>query len=119
MIISRIGLLCLFFSFSAISQESGIASYYSDGLIGFKMANGKRYDPDILTCAHPTAPMGSVMKIARKDNPAFSVMAIVSDRGPYIKGRIIDLSKEAARELGILEQGITEVVVALIRKPID
>lgn len=101
----------------AFAQEEGIASYYADGLVGLKMANGDRYDPEDLTCAHPTAPMGSIMKVARKDNPNQSVMVIVSDRGPYVKGRIIDLSKRAARELGLLEKGITDVVVGLIKKP--
>ncbi len=81
------------------------------------MSNGERYDPEGLTCAHPTAPLGSIMKIARKDNPNFSVIVTVTDRGPYIKGRIIDLSRRAARELGILDSGISEVVVALIKKP--
>lgn len=117
MIIFSIGMLCLFFTFSAISQETGIASYYHNGLTGFKMSNGERYDPEVLTCAHPTAPLGSIMKIARKDNPNFSVIVTVTDRGPYVKGRIIDLSRRAARELGILDSGISEVVVAIIKKP--
>jgi rare lipoprotein A len=117
MIIFSIGILCLVFSFSAFSQEAGIASYYHDGLTGYKMANGARYNPNELTCAHPTAPLGSIMKIARKDNPNISVIVTVSDRGPYVDGRIIDLSKRAACELDILDSGITEVVVALIKKP--
>jgi rare lipoprotein A len=111
------GIFCLFLTASAYSQEEGIASFYHNGLTGFKMANGDRYNPDELTCAHPTAPMGSILKIARKDNPDHSVMVIVSDRGPYVKGRIIDLSRRAAKELGILDSGISEVVVALIKKP--
>lgn len=81
------------------------------------MSNGERYDPESLTCAHPTALLGSIMKIVRKDNPNFSVIVTVTDRGPYIKGRIIDLSRRAARELGILDAGISEVVVVLIKKP--
>jgi rare lipoprotein A len=117
LIIFTIGFLCLFVTVSAYSQEKGIASFYTDALKGKKMANGNRYDPDILTCAHPTAPLGSIIKVARKDNPDHSVMVIVTDRGPYVDGRIIDLSKRAAEELGLLENGITEVVVALIKKP--
>jgi rare lipoprotein A len=84
-------------SYSASSQEVGIASYYSDYLKGFKMANGERYDPEDLTCAHLTYPLGTILKVARKDNPDRSIMVIVVDRGPYIKGRAIDLSKRAAR----------------------
>src|SRR6187431_1647914 len=117
MIISCIGMLCLFFTFSAFSQETGLASYYHSSLKGSKMSNGERYDPEGLTCAHLTAPLGSLIKIARKDNPDFSVIVTVTDRGPHVKGRIIDLSRRAARELGIIDRGISEVVIALITKP--
>ena len=110
------GILCLFLSLPASSQEVGLASFYHNGLTGFRMANGERYDPDDLTCAHPTFPIGSILKVARKDNPDHSVMVIVTDRGPYVKGRIIDLSRRAAKELGILDSGIAEVAVALIKK---
>jgi rare lipoprotein A len=104
-------------TYSALSQQNGIASYYSDALTGLTMANGDRYDPEVLTCAHKTVPLGSIVKIHRKDQPEHSVVATVTDRGPFITGRIIDLSRRAARELGILDVGITEVVVAVIRKP--
>lgn len=99
------------------SQEAGIASYYHDGLTGFKMANGQRYNPEKLTCAHLTYPLGSILKVARKDNPDQSVMVTVVDRGPYIKGRIIDLSKRAAKEIGLIHPGIAEVVIALVKRP--
>jgi rare lipoprotein A len=104
-------------TYSALSQQNGIASYYSDALTGLTMANGDRYDPEVLTCAHKTVPLGSIVKIHRMDQPEHSVVATVTDRGPFITGRIIDLSRRAARELGILDVGITEVVVAVIRKP--
>lgn len=115
--ISLMGILCLFLTTAAYSQEKGIASFYTDALKGKKMANGNRYNPEELTCAHPSAPMGSIIKVARQDNPDQSVMVVVTDRGPYVDGRIIDLSKRAAEELGILDTGISEVVVALIKKP--
>ena len=115
--IAVIGIFCLLAPAGLFSQESGVASFYADFFKGRKMANGDRYDPEDLTCAHPTAPLGSIMKVARKDNPDHSVMVIVTDRGPYVSGRIIDLSKRAARELGILDTGIAEVVVALVKKP--
>jgi|GEM_PF-1459923 len=114
---SIIGFLCLFISFTAHSQEVGIASYYSDYLKGFKMANGERYDPEDLTCAHLTYPLGTILKVARKDNPDRSIMVIVVDRGPYIKGRTIDLSKRAARELGMLDPGLAEVIIAVVKRP--
>jgi rare lipoprotein A len=115
--IAIIGFFSLCLSTSASGQQEGYASFYADALKGRKMANGDRYDPEELTCAHPSAPMGSVIKVARKDNPDQSVMVIVSDRGPYVEGRIIDLSKKAAKELGIIQDGISEVVVALIKMP--
>jgi rare lipoprotein A len=108
-------MLCLFFSFSASAQEKGIASYYHDALSGLRMANGDYYDPSVLTCAHPSLPFGTVVKIASVDNPDQSVMAVVTDRGPYVKGRIIDLSRSAAEELGIIDDGITQVVVAVVK----
>jgi rare lipoprotein A len=109
----------LFSVADGFGQERGIASYYSDVFNGRKMANGARYDPEQFTCAHPTAPLGSIMKVARKDDHDKTVMVIVTDRGPFIKGRIIDLSKSAARELGILDHGIMDVVVALVKVPVE
>ena len=110
-------LFCLFLAGKSTAQESGVASYYADVLAGNKMANGETYDPEDLTCAHRTYPLGTILKVARKDNPDHSVMVIVTDRGPFVKGRIIDLSKRAARELGIIHRGISDVVVALVKKP--
>lgn len=78
------------------------------------MANGEAYDPNILSCAHPTAPMGSFLKVSRRDHPGYSIIVKVTDRGPYVKGRIIDLSKRAAKELNILHQGIADVVIAYL-----
>ncbi len=113
------GILFLFLSPPASGQEVGIASFYHNGLTGFRMANGERYNPEKLSCAHLTYPIGSILKVARKDNPDHSVMVVVTDRGPYVKGRIIDLSRRAAKELGILHMGIAEVAVALIKKPVE
>jgi rare lipoprotein A len=102
-------------SISASAQERGVASYYHDALSGSQMANGDYYDPAILTCAHLSLPFGTVVKIASVENPDQSVMAVVTDRGPYVKGRIVDLSRSAAEELGIIDDGITQVVVAVVK----
>ena len=118
-IISITGILCLFLTFAVNGQVTGIASYYHDSLAGSKMANGDRYDPEDLTCAHMTYPLGTILKVARKGNPDHSVMVIVTDRGPYIKGRAVDLSKRAAREIGILDSGLGEVIIALVKKPVE
>ena len=110
-------MLFMFLCQKAYSQEAGIASYYADFFDGRKMANGDVYNPNELTCAHLTAPLGSILKIALKDCPDQSVIVRVVDRGPYVKGRIVDLSKRAAEQLGILHLGIAEVVVGLIKRP--
>ena len=118
-IISGMIMLCVLLCHEAKAQQEGVASFYADSFVGRKMANGDIYNPEELTCAHPTAPLGSIMKIARVDCPDQSVIVRVVDRGPYVKGRIVDLSKRAARELGILQIGITDVVVGLIKSPLD
>jgi rare lipoprotein A len=105
----------MLFSLSVSAQEKGFASYYHDALSGRQMANGDYYDPSELTCAHLSLPFGTVVKIASVDNPNQSVMAVVTDRGPFVEGRIIDLSRSAAEELGIIDDGITEVVVAVVQ----
>ena len=117
LVTSIIGFICLFLSLTARGQETVIASYYSDYLKGFKMANGDRYNPNELTCAHLTYPLGTILKVARKDDPNQSVMVTVVDRGPYIKGRSIDLSKQAAHAICMIEQGLVEVVIAVVKKP--
>lgn len=114
--IALMGLLTLFLSADALSQEVGIASFYTDALTGRPMANGDLYDPEDLTCAHQSLPFGSILKVAAKNKPNHSVMVIVTDRGPFVKGRIIDLSRRAAQELGILQDGLTEVIVAVVKK---
>ncbi|HUR31142.1 MAG TPA: septal ring lytic transglycosylase RlpA family protein [Saprospiraceae bacterium] len=111
-VISSIVLLCLFFIQKGNTQTNGIASYYADFFVGRKMANGEIYNPNLFTCAHPTAPLGSFLKVSRRNHPGYSVIVKVSDRGPFIKGRIIDLSRRAAEELDIIDVGITDVVIA-------
>ncbi len=113
-VISSLVFLCLFFWQNGSTQDSGIASYYADRFEGQQMANGDKYNPNILICAHPTAPLGSFLRISRRDHPGYFVIVKVADRGPYVKGRIVDLSKRAAKELDILHSGLTDVVVAFL-----
>ena len=79
---------------------------------GRKTASGERLHHDSLTCAHRTYPFGTQLKVTNPANGK-SVIVRVTDRGPYVKGRIIDLSVKAAKELGIIAQGIAPVVVEL------
>ena len=103
--------LTLIISFTALAQsQSGKASFYSKSFSGRKTASGERLHHDSLTCAHRTYPFGTMLLVT---NPANGnhVIVKVTDRGPYVKGRIIDLSVRAAQELGIIAQGIAPVIV--------
>ena len=102
-----------FYYYTSLAQtESGKASFYSKRFTGRRTANGERLHHDSLTCAHRTYPFGTQLKVTNPANGR-SVIVRVTDRGPYVRGRIIDLSVRAAQELGIIAQGIAPVVVEL------
>lgn len=90
--------------------QRGIASYYSKKATGARTASGERLHHDSLTCAHRTFAFGTLLKVTNPANGR-AVVVRVTDRGPFGRGRIIDLSWGAARQLGILQQGIAQVVV--------
>lgn len=86
----------------------GIASYYDTGS---RTASGERFNPDGMTAAHKTLPFGTKVKVTNQANGK-SVKVTINDRGPFVKGRIIDLSAGAARKIGITYQnGIEKVCV--------
>lgn len=93
--------------------QKGIASYYSKKATGRMTSNGERLHHDSLTCAHRTFPFGTLLKVTNPANDRVVVVR-VTDRGPFGRGRIIDLSWGAAKELGILAQGIASVIVERI-----
>ena len=106
---------CSLFTFhfsllNAQGVQTGKASYYAKKFSGRKTASGERLHHDSLTCAHRTYPFGTQLKVTNPANGK-TVIVRVTDRGPYVRGRIIDLSVRAARELGIIAQGIATVVV--------
>lgn len=88
----------------------GRASFYSKRATGARAASGERIHHDSLTCAHRTYPFGTLLKVTNMRNGK-SVVVRVTDRGPHRGGRIIDLSYGAARELGMLSQGIAMVEI--------
>ena len=92
--------------------QMGKASYYSKRATGSCTSSGERLHHDSLTCAHRTHPFGTMLKVTNVQNGK-SVVVKVTDRGPYGRGRIIDLSWGAAKELGILSQGVAMVTVEL------
>jgi len=91
----------------------GPASYYGSHLHGRLTANGTRYDERAFTCAHRTLPFGTRLRVTAVDTGA-STVVVVTDRGPFVAGRIIDLSRAAARALGILEQGVARVRIEIL-----
>ncbi len=104
-------------AFTTMAQEFGMASYYADQYHGKKTASGELYDKNKMTCAHKSLLFGSIVRVTRLDNNK-SIEVRVNDRGPYIKGRIVDLSGIAAKELGIVKIGESKVKVELLRKKV-
>jgi len=93
--------------------QRGVASYYGDGFHGNLTANGETFDMYALTCAHLTLPFGTILRVTNLDNDR-EVTVRVNDRGPYVGGRIIDLSTGAAEDLDMLEAGIANVLLRVI-----
>lgn len=98
--------------------QHGTASYYSDVLEGRKTANGEIFSQKKLTAAHRTLPFNTLVKVTNLKNDS-SVIVRINDRGPYAKNRIIDLSKAAAKELDMLDNGVAQVKVEVIDAYID
>ena len=96
-------------SFSQTPQR-GKASYYSKRATGSRTSSGDRLHHDSLTCAHRTHPFGTMLRVTNPKNGK-SVVVKVTDRGPFGRGRIIDLSWRAAKELDMLAQGVAMVTV--------
>ena len=95
--------------------QTGKASFYSKRATGARTSSGERLHLDSLTCAHRTYPFGTLLRVTNERNGK-QVVVRVTDRGPHGRGRIIDLSYGAARELGILAQGVAVVKVERINK---
>lgn len=97
---------------SSFAQEQrGKASYYSRKATGSRTSSGERLHHDSLTCAHRTLPFGTLLKVRNLSNGK-EVIVKVTDRGPFRRGRVVDLSWAAAKELGMLSQGIATVEVS-------
>jgi rare lipoprotein A len=100
-------------------DRTGTASWYGADFHGRATANGERYDMDALTAAHPTLPLPSYVTVTNLANNR-TVLVRVNDRGPYVGGRILDLSRAAARALGYETQGTAQVRVRYAgRAPLD
>jgi len=89
----------------------GLASYYSGSS---RTADGEKLIPGELTAAHPTLPFGTRLRVTRVDTGR-SVVVRVNDRGPFVKGRIVDVSHSAAEELGLTRQGVAKVKIDVVQ----
>lgn len=94
----------------AFAQSQGKASFYSNKLHGRHTSDGSIYHKDSLTCAHRTLPFGTMLKVTNQKNGK-EVVVKVTDRGPFTRGRIVDLSYAAANELGMIAAGVATVSI--------
>lgn len=99
------------------SPEVGIASWYGPQFHGRRTSSGEVFNMHELTAAHRDLPLGTWVEVTNLDNGR-SVQVKINDRGPFIKGRIIDLSYAAARAIGMVEQGLARVRVRLTPSPV-
>jgi len=99
-------------------DQVGIASWYGPGFHGKLTSNGETYDMHSLTAAHKSLPFNTLVKVIDLDT-GNSVIVRINDRGPFIRGRIIDLSLAAAEELGSDQKGIARVGLKVVEWPED
>ena len=91
----------------------GYASYYGDEFHGRLTANGEVFDQSLLTAAHKTLPFGTIVRITNLRNNR-SVVVKVNDRGPFVVGRVIDLSRAAAEKLDMIREGVVHVELTIL-----
>ena len=103
--------ICLLFLCTACAHritQTGKASYYADKFNGRRTANGDKFRNSKRTAAHKTLPFGTKVKVTNLRNGR-SVKVRINDRGPFVAGRVIDLSKKAARRIGMVDEGVGNV----------
>jgi rare lipoprotein A len=94
--------------------QSGQGSYYADKFNGRPTASGTTYRPGKMTAAHNTLPFGTRIKVTNVKNGR-SVKVTVTDRGPHVKGRIVDVSRKAARKLDLVDAGVVPVQLKVVK----
>ncbi|MCK1655668.1 septal ring lytic transglycosylase RlpA family protein [Bradyrhizobium sp. 149] len=92
------------------SVSHGVASFYSDT----ETASGERFDRNELTAAHPSLPFGTKLRVTEVSSGRF-VTVRINDRGPYVRGRVVDISPSAAEALGMVDKGVTNVRLDVVR----
>jgi rare lipoprotein A len=114
-------LICILLAGTAILQadefsETGMASWYGGKFQGRKTANGETFDTNKLTAAHKTLPFGTIVKVVNLQNDE-SVEVRINDRGPFVEGRIIDLSRAGADAIGMVCSGVAPVRLEIVSGP--
>ena len=108
-------MLIILISSCGYTTRKGLASYYSDYYEGRTTANGEIFKQNKVTAAHKSLPFGTRVKVINLTNNK-SVVVRINDRGPYVRGRIIDLTKTAAKEIGMLGDGVAKVKIRYKKK---
>ena len=106
-------IISLILAMPCLALETGIASHYSANS-GKKTANGERFDPNTYTAAHKTLKFGTKVRVTNLKNNK-SIIVRINNRGPFVKGRIIDLTARGAKELDFYSKGLTRVKIEVIK----
>ncbi len=96
--------------------ETGIASWYGAPYHNRRGSNGEIYDMHAMTAAHRTLPLGSIVRVTNPETGATAIVRI-TDRGPFIQGRVIDLSQAAAKKIGLVQKGTAPVRLEVLKTP--
>src|SRR3954471_23255116 len=94
-------------------RQGGLASWYGPGFYGRRTASGVVYTGTALTAAHPSLPFGTLVRVTNLANGR-TVVVVIDDRGPFVRGRVIDLSMAAARRLGMMQDGVVQVRLEVV-----
>ena len=97
--------------------ETGIASWYGAPYHNRRASNGEVYDMHAMTAAHRTLPLGSIVRVTNLESKQSAIVRI-TDRGPFIEGRIVDLSEAAAEKVGMLQKGTVQVELEVLKTPV-
>jgi rare lipoprotein A len=95
-------------------HQTGIASWYGNQHRGLKMVNGKKFDPNVVSFAHPNLPINSIIRVTNLGNGK-KLTGRLTDRGPFTKSRILDVSEKAAKKLGFKKTGLTQVKIEVLK----
>jgi rare lipoprotein A len=94
-------------------RQGGLASWYGPGFYGKRTASGTVYTGTALAAAHPSLPFGTLVRVTNLANGR-AVVVVIDDRGPFVRGRVIDLSAAAARRLGMTRDGVVQVRLEVV-----